>query len=137
VQSSEGVVERRKVKERRRLKRRRRQHRFFGIVGQRVGVQIERSLVLLRFDAADFEQCFDFGGLEVQGLAESSEIVRQNVRLGPLQHEGAISLRDKGRIGKVSVPIEIVVDAAVIVASVGNVERGDAEMVDEDRKIGA
>ena len=82
----------------------------------------------------------------MDGVRKTGEVVRQQVGVGQPDHCRACGLRERASVGEVGirkmcVPVEIVVDgvidSAAIFAAIAEVERSDAEMIEEDCPVGA
>ena len=82
----------------------------------------------------------------MDGVGQAGEVVRQQFGVGQSHHRGPDGLGQRPSVGEIGVgemrvPVEIVVDrvidAAAILAAEAQVQRRDAQVIEEGRVVGA
>ena len=146
LEERHGVLERRELEVRRWILRFRRDERLGGIGGDLHRVVAELAVLLLDLGALRVGELHHLVRIRCNRARERRHLEREDVRIGEAQHEaaGRLRLRDavvERRIAEADVVVERVVHrvirAAARLPAVADVHRGDADVLEERRVVGA
>src|ERR1700730_712693 len=138
------VLKRREVQMRRDFLNGRMNRGFLGIDRRRKDSLFDFSIALDNFVSFRLQKLLQFIEVAMYGIGESSELVRQQLRIGESHHRSPRGLREcapvaEVGIGKMCVPEKIVVDgvvdSAAIFVAIAQAERSDAEMIEKNTPI--
>src|SRR5438105_2273613 len=135
-----GIIERRKVEERR--------HGFLGRRNNgtaRIGNCVEDTIIKILIAVADLvlpvlQQSLEFLGVFVDGVGEIVEVKGQHLGIGKAHNHRAYGLGkrtaiDEILIGKMRVPIEIIVDGVVdsslVFAAIADIQGRNSQVIDK------
>ena len=140
LQFLQAVAQWREVQKRRNVLYFRRYQRLFGVGDGGKNSLFYLLVALLDLVALRLPELVQLIDVFLDGVGEVGEVVGQQVRIGQAHHNSADGFRQRAavaeiRVGEMRVPVKIVVDgvvnAATVLAAISQVQRRDAEMIQE------